>query len=75
MNTTTNRFVTPSETAWRTRLAGDGDELCSLLEQEYGDALVMTSRGVRVDFSQLITDEQVDVILPDVQILRERKLA
>jgi hypothetical protein len=75
MRTATSRYVSPSETAWRTGLAGDGETLCAYLEHEHGDALVMTSRGVRVDISLLVSEEQVDVSLPDVQIVGERKLS
>lgn len=73
-NSNANRLVSLTETAWRTGLASDAETLSQYLEKENDDALVMTSRGVRVDIDLLVSGETTGVILPTVEILGSRTL-
>lgn len=69
-----NRLVSLSETVWRTGLATDPETLSQYLENENDDALVMTSRGVRVDIDRLVSGEATKLDLPVVEVIGERVL-
>lgn len=73
-NTKATRLVSLTETAWRTGLAADPEALSQYLEQENDDALVMTSKGVRVDIERLVSDEPATVTLPVVEFIGDRVL-
>ncbi len=73
-NTRSSRLVSLTETAWRTGLASDPDTLSQYLERENDDALVMTSRGVRVDIERLVSEEPAAFTLPVVEFIGDRVL-
>jgi len=73
-NARTSRLVSLTETAWRTGLASDPEMLSQYLEKENDDALVMTSRGVRVDIERLVSDEPATFTLPVVEFIGDRVL-
>ena len=73
-DTKSSRLVSLNETAWRTGLASDPESLSQYLEKENDEALVMTSRGVRVDIERLVSDETTSFTLPIIEFIGDRVL-
>jgi hypothetical protein len=66
--------TTLTETSWRTNLGSTPEKVQEAIDFTNPDALVMTSKGIRVEFDSLIGESVERIIIPEITILGTRIL-